>query len=225
MTKGELERIANEVTAQFLHQSSTPKAGSLLVILPQIPMGIDGCVDYISRHYDLSEATLVCYDKTLYNDIFYCTVDIGNASDAKCLCENLHLYGDVLLATSGIKLIERIASVDEDDVLSAVVLYKILHGADVTLLVDYDIENLKQGKFSKQIKDLHSTLSDMGVDIKRITTPEQEEFNPMSGLITEDIVEQMYSSGKRDIVVREGVIVTPLATDRAEELGIRIRQG
>jgi hypothetical protein len=47
--------------------------------------------------------------------------------------------------------------------------------------------------------------------------PEEERT-----LITESDVQEVYRSGKKEIVCRQGAIVTPLALDRAKELGLAI---
>ena len=63
----------------------------------------------------------------------------------------------------------------------------------------------------------------MGCEIVRMTTEAEEGFDVMAGLVSEESVRLAAKQRKREIVIGKKTVVTPLAKDAAEELGIKIR--
>lgn len=113
---------------------------------------------------------------------------------------------------------------EEDMFVKAALCFLMMKKA-VKVRLPYDPGELPDGKFAKQIKDLASDLWDMGVSFAGLVPGFEvlgAEASETDGLITEELVETYYKRGYRELTVREGAVVTPLALERAKELNIHI---
>lgn len=113
----------------------------------------------------------------------------------------------------------------EEDVFVKIALYFLMTKKTVTVRLPYHLDTLPGGAFTKKVKDLLADLWDMGVCFGTLMPGFESleaKADEAGSLITENRIEKCYQSGYRELTVRKGTVVTPLAWERAKELNIHI---
>jgi hypothetical protein len=100
-------------------------------------------------------------------------------------------------------------------------LRAILLGKKVTVVLDYMPPQFKRGTFFENLLSAIGALKDMGVEIVSLVPSLKKPVTEYS-LVTENEVISAHEGGECTVRCAKGAIVTPLARDKAKELGITI---
>lgn len=159
---------------------------------------------------------------------------IGNI---ECITENevekvlldINMYYLVLFPVMGFSLAERIADLDDDDIFANIAIRALQSGKNVTV-VDETISAPRTGiaapEMAKRAARLHKRISGTGIRVIPLSgigkdmTTRRDTFE--GKVVTEDTVKEYHGANIWDINVPPMTVVTPLAKDKAKELGIRI---
>ena len=199
-------------------------ANTNLVLLPEYPMSIGEQMEYIKRHFKDEFITYAGYkaSERYYGDLSF-SLDYDLAEESKSLCARAGDFKSVTVVSPSVELLRKLAKSDESSPEVSLVLYALLRRRKVKILTDFDMSDVTPGAFAKNVADIYAAVSDMGIEVVRITTAEQEGFDAMAGFVNEDMIRELAKQRKREIAVSSETVITPLARDAAEELGIRIR--
>lgn len=137
------------------------------------------------------------------------------------LFSTLKFYEHIVLAMPSMQLLNRIAIGDDSGFTEQLVLRAILMRKKVTVVLDYQPPKFKRGTFFEGVVNSITALKDMGAEIVSLT-PVLRSADLVCELVTEDTILWAYLCGDRSIQCTKGTIVTPLAKDKANELGIAI---
>ncbi len=224
VSKEEIIKTVKAVITELFPFLLRSGANSHVVLLPELPMSTAEHLAYVGRRFEHDFVTWAGYrnSERYYGDIAM-HLDYDLVSEKNSLCARASDFRSVTIVSPSVELLRKLAASDESSPEVSLALYALLHKRKVRILTDFDISDIAPGAFAKNISDLYANVVDMGIEIVKITTEEEEAYDAMAGFINEEMVRQASKQRKREIVVSEKTVVTPLAKDAAEELGVRIR--
>jgi hypothetical protein len=149
------------------------------------------------------------------------TANAGQRDEQQWLLTSLKFYEHIVLAMPSLQLLNRIANGEDSGLIEQLVLRAILLEKRVTVVLDYQPPKFKRGTFFESVANSVTALKDMGVEIVSLV-PTLKPADPACELVTEDTILQAYLYKDRSIQCAKGAIVTPLARDKASELGVTI---
>lgn len=149
------------------------------------------------------------------------TICAAQRDEQQRLFSSLKFYEHIVLAMPSLQLLNRIANGEDSGFLEQLVLRAILLEKNVTVVLDYQPPKFKRGTFFESVVNSITALRDMNVEIVSLV-PTLRQADPGCELVTEDKILQAYLYGDRSVQCARGAIVTPLAKDKANELGVTI---
>jgi len=224
-----LEKQLNETTEEKL--GSCIKKNRMLILIPDMVIGLKKYIQFIESYYSDYEITIGYTGYTqkvnellssmLVNEI----LNLDDKTSREKLMDTLCQFDSISLVSPAIKQMNSIASGNDQDFLEKIILYFVLHGKVASILLDYDIKNLPPSTLSRKMKELLETIESMGIAVcvlgegcKSI----RESAKKKRGLITENDIDEMWRKGIKEFRDDGGCIITPLARDRAKEIGLTI---
>ena len=116
----------------------------------------------------------------------------------------------------------RLARGDDDGFVEQAFLRPLLWGRRVSILLDFAPPKFQRATFFEQVVDAIDALERMGVHIlvytpSRVETP-QEKY----ALVTEQEVLLAHGRGDAQMICERDAIITPLAWEKAAELGVAL---
>lgn len=158
-------------------------------------------------------------------------IDCVNESKFPHVLLNLNTYSTIIYPVIGFSLARRLTELMDEDPLVQLAVSAILSGINVGVVTD-SLE-LKGGKIAapgirSASNDIIKKLSGLGIrllDLTNLTADLTIKTNIFQGkIVTEETVKEFHKNNVWDINVPPGVVVTPLAKDKAKERGIRINR-
>jgi len=141
----------------------------------------------------------------------------------------LHNYSTIFFPVIGFSLARRLAALDDDDQFVHLAVSSIISGKSVCVATDSIIpgENVMPSPLINEASnEITKSLSGIGVKLLPIsdfTSNISFKKNLFQGkVITEETIKEFRENKLWDINILPNVVVTPLAKDKAKELGIRI---
>mgnify|MGYP006285720055 CR=1 FL=1 len=145
----------------------------------------------------------------------------------------------VYVASLGITQARRLAATDDVEPFARVLMESLLSGTPVHLFRGEGLGGLQgldpknhTGALARQVANLWRDLELLGVQglrledgLRPLTSVEARESalgKTLGGLLTEKDVEEAARSGLNELKLARGTVVTPLARDRARELGVSL---
>ena len=236
MNEQELINLLNQITAEVLRRTQSVQPVDIrvpqtqpaqkpctVVLVPSLVPYLDKAVKELITSYGaslvfvaFSEHFQADRQRVIYADQESRDTILGMLTDA---------INVVLLAPS-LELIGKIADAADDDFLTYLFVRAQLWGKKVSIYLDFDLPRFKKSKFQESISDRLKALTDLGVPLVCYRREAVADPNGNSRtLITERDVIDAYNAGKRQIACRIDSIITPLAKDKAGELGVSFTSG
>jgi hypothetical protein len=187
----------------------------LLVLVPGLTAQLQASLKHIER-------SLPDYRPTVE---FFEGLDTAEDACRKRIIKNIDNFDAVVCISPGIKQMEAIARCDDTGFLERLVLFFILHSKPASLLLDFDVRMIRSNTFSKRMSSLMESIREMGitVDMCRSNTGGTETCASVEkSLVTEKSLQDLWNTGVREISCGRGCVITPLARDKANELGMNI---
>lgn len=148
-------------------------------------------------------------------------IDVSTREAQQSLLASMKFYEHVVLAMPTLQLLGRVANGEDMGFAEQLVLRAILLGKKVSVVLDYTPPKFQRGTFFESVVGSITALKDMGVEVVSLTQtlkPAETGFE----LVTEREVLAAYQYGDRSVKCARGAVVTPLARDKANELGVTI---
>lgn len=227
MDEAKLKDIIRRVTERVLERLMAegillPEQNGALVVVPSFVPEAALLNEYLKQRYS-SGVTCALFDPSAAMDpSFYC-VDASECDQQRRLLSALKFYEHVLLAMPSLQMLGRIARGEDAGVCEQLILRSILLGKKVSVLLDYSPPKFKRGTFFENVVGSVSALQDMGVEIVSIV-PQLKPAVTGYELVTENEVLEAFQYGDRLVRCAKGAVVTPLARDKANELGVMIEE-
>lgn len=147
---------------------------------------------------------------------------IEDEDDMQELMEKLAGTENVVLVTPKLSLLYRLADGDDSGFVEQTVLRPLLWGRNVSILLDFKTPKFKRATFFAKVVDAIDILTNMGVRILSYNPASVKEEEARISLVTETQILDAAAAGKTSVLCERDAIITPLAKDKAAELGISI---
>jgi len=141
----------------------------------------------------------------------------------------LHNYSTIFFPVIGYSLARRLAMLEDDDQFVQLAVSAIISGASVCVATNSIMPDKKVVPFpllNEGSNEIMKRLSGIGVRLLAISdfaTAICIKKNLFQGkVVTEETIKEFRKNNVWDINILQNVVVTPLARDKAKELGIRI---
>lgn len=228
ISKEEISSVIHRVLLYYMKKKEIPEdSDKILFMVPGYPIAPEELV----AEYEL-------YDELKHVEFFLeeacpsiCASDTagilykGRKEDEKKVFAAIGRYKRLEIYAPAIDFLRNLREGREEDIFVKAALCFLMTKKTVKVRLPYDPMELPEGRFAKQIRDLAADLWDMGICFTGLV-PEfgslVSEAGEPDSLITEEKVETYYERGYRELVVRKGAVVTPLALERAKERNVHI---
>ncbi|MHB1394528.1 MAG: hypothetical protein ACYCYE_15940 [Clostridia bacterium] len=197
----------------------------LLLFISDMTMNICEWIKYIKNSYSGYELTLAAFRKV--DDINLQHVkqilNLNEEAARENLTSTINKFDELCFLSPGLKQMQALVVGDDSGYFESLVIYSLLHKKKTVFLLDYKVDNLPSNSFTRKIKSLLGSISEMGIFVDILGQAiEKETEIPLKHkkLITQKDVEDIYKSGTKEIFCEKGCIITPLAKDRAKEMGV-----
>ncbi len=227
----EAEVLIKKVTREVLNRlkDQLTETQRILVVIPKYAENSRRILQYIAADNPSGQLSILTYNPeiNLNLPVKYSLLDISDIQIQNQIITKLTDYNAVYCISPNIKLLENLHSLDDSHFVEWLIIHGMLNYLEVTIIIDHDFKRENLNKVEKKVKDLLKGISQLDILVENINcsnvTRDQEnkQYGPGKVLITEQQVEKMYRDGVKDIKGKEAII-TPLAYDKARELGIRV---
>lgn len=240
----ELETLVKKVTCEVLNRimmqpvNEAGRIGNgfksghrLLVLVPRYAINLPEYLEYLSCKHPQSILMLGCMGgvSKSFREMKQVEkiVDISDEGSLQGILDGFSTFEAVYCISPGIKLLENITQYNDTGFIENILVQSLLCQKPAGILMDYDAQRLSGG-ISKKVRELTSAITDMGITVEKVCKEENGSADqPVKGkgseLITEKDIDEMSKKGIKEISSSKGCIITPLARDRAKEVGINIK--
>ena len=210
-------RVLSRLTAEGLFQ---PEQDGTLVVVPNFIPEPALLNEYL-KQYGSSGVTCALLEPSGGLNLAFNTIPAAEREQQQSLLASLKFYERVVLAMPTLQLLGRIANGADTGFAEQLILKAILLDRKVTVALDYTPPKFRRGTFFESVVGSITALKDMGVEVVSLT----QKLKPAEigfALVTETEVLEAYQYGDRSVKCAKGAVVTPLARDKANELGVTI---
>lgn len=225
MEEAQLKYIIRKITEQVMNRliaegKYIPESDGVLTVVPNFITEVASLNIYLKEHY---HATITCalFEEVSSLDRTFEIINTAKKEQQQQLLASLKFYNEVVLAMPALSLLKRIAEGDDTGLVEQIILRAILLEKKVTVVLDYVPPKFKRGTFFESILNAINALEDMGVEIVSLQSSLKSPLKEYC-LVTEAEVISAHQSGELTVRCAKGAIITPLAKDKAKELGITI---
>lgn len=236
MNEKELINLLNQITAEVLRRTQSVQPVSIpapevhpaqkpctVVLVPSLVPYQDKAIKELVTSYG---ASLVFVAFTEHFQADRQRVVRADQESRDTILQMLTNAINVVLLAPSLEVIGKIADAQDDDFLTYLFVRAQLWGKKVSVFLDFDLPRFKKSKFQESVSDRLKALTDLGVPL--VCYRKEAVADPNGNtrtLITERDVIDAYNEGKRQIACRIDSIITPLARDKAGELGVAFTSG
>ena len=148
-------------------------------------------------------------------------INIEDEGSKQEVIASLGGYQNIVLAFPTVNVVKKIASGEDEGFTETVVTKAMLKNKKVVILLDFSLQPASQSRWLKSIFSAVKDIEEAGADFVTLSCTCEDKQNALE-LVTETDVVRIFDSGSRTIHCKEGAVVTPLAKDKAYELGLTI---
>ena len=214
-----LEDMISRITEQVISQLRTqqqPIAVNTIVMLPSFVPNPQKLQEYLAHHQKgRAEYFSLSSQDEEASPVLPPVSPLPNPS---LLLHKVFSSDNLVVVAPSVGLMTNIVRLSEQSICEQVIFKALLWGKKITFLTDFSTQQ-KGNAFYTQIADLLDQLTRMGIEVASYLSGPSAKGQ---GLITESEIIALHSAGQTSIVLSEKTIVTPLAWDKARELGIEI---
>jgi len=211
------ERVLERLMAEGLF---LPEQNGALVVIPNFLPEPALLSAYLKSAFPNGVACAVL-EPTLALDPSFERIDAHTREAQQHVLSSLKFYERVVLAMPTLQLLGRIANGEDAGFAEQLLLRAILLEKKVSVVLDYTPPKFKRGTFFEGLVGSITALQDMGVEMVSLT-PKLKPAEVGFELVTEQEVLEAYQYGDRIVRCAKGAVITPLAKDKANELGVSI---
>jgi hypothetical protein len=213
------ERVLERLMAQGLF---LPEQNGALVVIPNFLPESALLFAYLKQQFPNGVACAVL-EPSVQLDSAFERIDATTREAQQHVLSSLKFYHRVVLAMPTLQLLGRISNGEDAGFAEQLMLRAILLEKKVSVVLDYTPPKFKRGTFFEGLVGSITALQDMGVEMVSLT-PQLKPAETGFELVTEQEVLAAYQYGDRFVKCAKGALVTPLARDKANELGVSIQE-
>jgi len=209
-----ISQIAKEVLNRLgLEPSKKSKLDTLAVFTGYV-FNEQAVTEYLKKRDHVS---CVLFGDAEYADAAFDRIDAITSDEKQTLASKLEQFRSIVLVTPPLSYIKTVAAANDDAYECMLALRPLLWGKNVTMLMDFALPRSKRG--FAELSDSIDTLENMGMSVEALQTNANGERKE---LVTEQDVLAASKGMLKSIRIMPNAIVTALARDTANKLGIRI---
>ena len=217
-----ISKIVEEVvkTIQYQDEKDENVSGTVALFTSFVPSK-KTCGEYLKKHFGTG---IQC---ALFNGVEFSApgcfaFEVKDEHDEAELFQMIAGAADIVLVTPKLTQLYKLAEGDDEGFIEQAFLRPLLWGRRVTLLLDFETPKFKSSTFFAKVVDAIDILTGMGVRV--IAYRPAQEFGEVyrAALVTENEVNEAAENGTMRVLCEKDAIITPLARDRANELGVSI---
>lgn len=239
--KKEVELLIKKITSEVVNKMITETMENngeidgivfenkkILALVPDFTVDLVSYLRFLKDKHEGYEIVIGAYSsiddkiKSEVNEI----VNLNEKSSKEKISSMRSEFEYTYLISPSISMLEAITEGNDKEYFEMLILYNILHEKNTGIIIDYDIRNLKPTQLTRKIEKLLSQISEMKISIDLLCEAKfpQNSCNikKEKQLITEEDVNELHSKGIRVIQNSGNYIITPLAKDRINELGLSL---
>lgn len=129
----------------------------------------------------------------------------------------------IMLVNPTLGLMKAIARGNDEGYFEQLFLRALLWGKDAAVLLDYEKPKFRRGTFFQELNDALGAIEEMGAAVVPLGLSVKKAQERLM-LVTEREVVDAYAAHQERVMCAAGAIVTPLARDKAKELGLYIQE-
>ena len=236
MTNEEIRRLVMEATAKVtkavpiaaVQHAPPPQAevrtGGTLVLLPAY--GVFPREAFLQQHIGAGQVILAGFGERASTNFQYW--DLKTDDGTSRLLESLDGFGAVYLYAPGFSMLEKLVALEDEDPLVFILLQRLLAGREAGICFDQDPAAAAPG-LKTRLEACITSLKSLGFSIRCTPCGGAAQKEPKTEtisrkvLLEEDIL-ALHQQGQTTLHMGEGAALTPLAADRARELGMEIQR-
>ncbi len=217
-----VEKITAEVMGRIKYEKQTDEnvQGTVALFTSFVPSK-KACGKVLKEHFGAG------IDCAMFNGIEFAVpgcfqFKIENVLDRSELMQKLAGAADVVLVTPRLNLLYALAAGNDEGFVEQAILRPLLWGRRVSILLDFDPPKFRRATFFEKVVDSLDILTNMGVRILSYRPSSEDVGIERKSLVTETDIMDAVSSGSMRVICEKDAIITPLARDKAAELGVAI---
>ena len=227
MDEAQIRQIVRSITERVLERLMAeglflPEQNGALVVIPNFLPEPALFSAYLKNEFPNGVACAVL-EPALALDPSFERIDAHTREAQQHVLSSLKFYERVVLAMPTLQLLGRIANGEDAGFAEQLMLRAILLEKKVSVVLDYTPPKFKRGTFFEGLVGSITALMDMGVEMVSLT-PKLKPTEVGFELVTEQEVLEAYQYGDRIVRCAKGAVITPLAKDKANELGVTIAE-
>ena len=217
-----ISKIVEEVvkTIQYQDEKDENVSGTVALFTSFVPSK-KTCGEYLKKHFGTG---IQC---ALFNGVEFSapgcfTFEVKDEHDEAELFQFISGAADIVLVTPKLTQLYKLAEGNDEGYIEQAFLRPLLWGRRVTLLLDFETPKFKRSTFFAKVVDAIDVLTGMGVRV--LAYRPAQEFGEVirAALVTENEVKEAAENGSMRVLCEKDAIITPLARDKANELGVSI---
>lgn len=217
-----IAKIAKEVMnrVEYAAMEDEDVEGTVAVFTTFVPSK-KACAEALKEHFGVGiDAALI--GGVEFDMAGFFPMEVNDEDDMQALMEKLAGAENVVLVTPKLSLLYKLAEGDDSGFVEQTILRPLLWGRNVTILLDFKTPKFKRATFFAKVVDAIDVLTNMGVRILSYNPASVKAEEERLTLVTETQIMDAAQAGKTSVLCERDAIVTPLARDKAGELGISI---
>ena len=227
MDEAQIRQIVRRITERVLERLMAqglflPEQNGALVVIPNFLPESALLYSYLKQQFPNGVACAVLEPSVALDPSFE-RIEATTREAQQPLLSSLKFYDRVVLAMPTLQLLGRIANGEDAGFAEQLMLRAILLEKKVSVVLDYTPPKFKRGTFFEGLVGSITALQDMGVEVVSLT-PRLKPAETGFELVTEQEVLAAYQYGDRFVKCAKGAVITPLAKDKANELGVSIQE-
>lgn len=197
-----------------------------LIIIPKYVINLEKMITRTINESKGGKFTILATKQILNNTIISNNikqVDIDNEEDKLNLLKNFELFNQIICIEPSIDMLRSIVHLTDNHFSTYVVLQSLLYGKKVKIVLNNNILNTPTNPIQQKYNELINEAREKGITINDTWTAccSKKVYN--KNLISESNIDEIVTTNQKVIHVDHNTIITPLAKDRARELGIIIK--
>ena len=237
----ELELLIKKVTTQVISDMMlqtvghatvkdihVPKSKQMLVLIPDFVVDLHEFIKYLADKYKEYELVVGASGRIDESDLKQIKeiINLNEEASREKLTKMANKFDATYFVLPGIKQIESIVNGDDTGFIEKLIIYLVLHGKNAGIILDYNVRSMPSNSLTEKLGQLLDSIKSMGISIDLLEEQPVEECIVCNEngkrLITEKDIDVMCRNGINTIHIGRECIITPLARDRASELGLKI---
>lgn len=217
-----ISRITREVVSRIEYANKEDEAvkGTVALFTAFVPAKI-ACSEALKEHFGMG------IDCALFNGVKFSApgcfpVPVNCQEDEDDLLQRIAGAKEIVLVAPKLELLYRLAEGNDAGFIEQCFLRPLLWGRKVSILLDFAPPTFKRATFFERVVDALDVLERMGVAVYGYKPTKEDKQLVRKTLVTEQDVLAAAESGEKRILCEINCIVTPLAKETADTLGVSI---